>query len=669
MRRRTTKTIGREPAGRGPDEPQDPTVGEEGSPEEGAVVGEMAAMPWQAHIGELAATSLAGMSRRLPTLVGAAIRLAWRASRFDTVVTVLLNLAAGVFTAYGLLATAGVLTALFAGGATPDRVRAALPSLALVAGAAALRSGLQAGAGWAQARLKPKVNRMVETRLFELTTRVDLTAFDDTDFHDAMHRARDRGLYEASAVVQEAIDILTGVVGLTAAAGALGVLHPVLLPLLLLTAVPDGWAAARVARMRYLTIFTLSPLRRRKWVLADLMADRDSAAEIRAFTMRGFLGREHDRLAADECAVHVALARRQTVARVLGEIAGGVASGGVYVALGALLATGAVPLAVAGTAVLAIRTGKTSLASLLYAVNQCYESGLYFADYLDFCAEAERRVPEGRHVAAPVTFDVITAEDVWFTYPGADEPSLRGISVRIRAGQVVALVGENGSGKTTLAKILAGLYHPDDGEVRWDATRLSEVDLERLRESIAMIPQDYTHWPMTARHNIAMGRVPDDSLIVEAARAAGADEVIEPLSHGYRTLLDRRFKDGHELSGGQWQRIAVARGFYRDAPLLICDEPTAALDARAEHALFDRIRGHADGRTVLLITHRLASVRHADQVYVLDRGRVVEEGPPAELLAAGGIFSELYDLQAQAYRLQDGPPVPAPTPAAEASPF
>ena len=425
-----------------------------------------------------------------------------------------------------------------------------------------------------------------------------------------------------------------------------------LLPLLLITAVPDGWAAARAARMRYVTVFTLSPVRRRKWVLANLMAERDSAAEIRAFTMRAFLGREHDRLATRECEVHIGLARHQTAARVLGEAAGGVATGGVYVALGALLATGSVPLAVAGTAVLAIRTGKTSLASLLYAVNQCYESGLYFSDYLKFCAEAERRIPAERHAPVPETFQVITADDLWFTYPGADEPTLRGVSVRIGAGQVVALVGENGSGKTTLAKILAGLYRPDEGEVYWDGHRLSEVDLEGLRENVAMIPQDYTHWPMTARHNIAMGRTPDGVMIAEAARASGADEVVEPLPLGYDTLLDRRFKDGQELSGGQWQRIAVARGFYRDAPLLICDEPTAALDARAEHALFERIRDHAGGRAVLLITHRLASVRHADQVYVLDHGRVIEEGTPADLLTAGGVFGELYDLQAQAYRLE-----------------
>jgi ATP-binding cassette subfamily B protein len=622
-----------------------------GLPDPAAHAAEMNLPPWQTHLADLASAGLAGISRRLPTLIGAAARLAWRASPADTVATVVLHLIAGVFTAYGLLATTGVLRALFAGGATPDRVRAALPSLALVAVATALRAGLQVAAGWTQSRLKPQVDHLVEKRLFDLTTRVELPSFDDTAFHDAMHRARDRGLMEAGPVVEAAIDILTGVIGLAAAAGALGVLHPVLLPLLLITAVPNGWAAARAARMRYLTIFVLSAVRRRKWILADLMADRESAAEIRAFTMRPFLAREHDRLAVRERDIHVDLARRQAGVRVLGDVAGGVATAAVYVALGALLAVGAVRLAVAGTAVLAIRTGQSSLASLLNAVNRCYESGLYFSDYLDFCADAERRIPEERDRPVPDGFEVITAENVGFTYPGADKPALSDVSVEIRAGQVVALVGENGSGKTTLAKILAGLYTPDHGEVRWDGTRLRDIDLDRLRQNVAMIPQHYTHWPMTARHNIAMGRVPADGAIAEAAEASGADEVIDALPYGYDTLLDRRFKDGHELSGGQWQRIAVARGFYRDAALLICDEPTAALDARAEHALFERIREHADGRTVLLITHRLASVRHADQVYVLDRGRLVEQGPPAELLAAGGVFGELYGLQARAYRL------------------
>jgi ATP-binding cassette subfamily B protein len=319
-----------------------------------------------------------------------------------------------------------------------------------------------------------------------------------------------------------------------------------------------------------------------------------------------------------------------------------------------------VPLAVAGTAVLAIRSGQSSMVNLVFAVNRCYEEGLYFGDYLSFCAEAEERAPKRPVAAVPVrppdAFERITVQDVTFTYPGADKPSLNGVSLHIGRAEVVALVGENGSGKSTLAKILAGLYDPDGGEVRWDDVALTAVPPEEVWKRVAVIAQEYTHWPMTARQNITMGRPATGDELLAAARASGADEVVDGLSRGYDTLLDRRFKDGAELSGGQWQRLAVARGFFRDAPLLICDEPTAALDARAEHQLFERIRTHADGRTVLLITHRLASVRHADRIYVLERGRVIEEGDHASLMALGGLYADLYGLQAAAYALDDARP-------------
>jgi ATP-binding cassette subfamily B protein/ATP-binding cassette subfamily C protein len=335
------------------------------------------------------------------------------------------------------------------------------------------------------------------------------------------------------------------------------------------------------------------------------------------------------------------------VARMTGDALKGVALAVVYLALGLLLWAGDVPLAVAGTAVLAIRTGQSSLGNLVYAVNRTYEQGLYFRDYLDFCEAGDKRIPQrGTERSRP--FERIVADDIVFTYPGGETRSLDGVTVELRRGEVVALVGENGSGKSTLAKILAGLYDPDSGDVRWDGVSLRDIDPDRLREHIAVIAQEYTHWPMTARVNITMGR--DEGRLDAAAQASGADQVIAELPQGYETLLDRRFEDGAELSGGQWQRMAVARGFYRDAPLLICDEPTAALDARAEHALFERIRAHADGRTVLLITHRLASVRYADRIYVLDHGRVIEQGDHDTLVGDGGLYAELYTLQASAYQ-------------------
>ncbi|WP_329085122.1 MULTISPECIES: ABC transporter ATP-binding protein [unclassified Streptosporangium] len=612
-------------------------------------LGELSLSEWYAHTDKMTKVGFLTIARRLPALVSQAVRLAWLASPRDTAVAITLSLLSGVFTAFGLLATTGVLSALFEAGPTPDRVRAALPSLIMVGVAATLRTLTQAGAGWAQSRLEPQVGRIAEERLYGLTSRVGLAAFDDPDFHDALQRARARGVSMADEVVGTAINTLTAIIGIVAAAGVLGVLHPVLLPLLVLAVLPDAWAAVRSARMRYTTMYSLIPARRRKWIIAELLAERDPAAEVRSFTMRGFLMRMYDAVATAEQTVMLGLARRQILARVVGEALGGIGTAVVYVALGVLLAVGAVPLAVAGTAVLAIRSGQTYLANLMYATNRLYEEGLYFTDFLDFCAEAESRLPAGRPASAPESFERITAEDVVFTYPGSTGPALQGLTVTIDRGEVIALVGENGSGKTTLAKILSGLYEPDSGRVSWDDTDLADVDPDELRNHIAVIAQDHTRWPLTARYNISMGTDKGEPALVAAAEVAGADQVVAELPHGYSTLLDRRFKDGHELSGGQWQRIAVARGFHRDAPLLICDEPTAALDARAEHALFERIRQHADGRTVLLITHRLASVRYADRIYVLDHGKVVEHGTHDELMGLDGLYADLYGLQARAY--------------------
>ncbi|MBW8482778.1 ABC transporter ATP-binding protein [Actinomadura parmotrematis] len=615
------------------------------------------------------------MARRLPALLGQVMRMAWGAGRRDLVVTLALNVVVGVFTAFGLLATTAVLTALFAGGPTPGRVREAAPALVLVGAAITIRAGLAAAAQWTQARLRPQIDRIAEQRLYELTTAVDLAAFDDSDFQDDLHRARMRGVDAASSMVDNAVDLLTASVGVLAAAGALGVLHPVLLPLLLLTALPEGWAAVRAARLGYLTQLELVEVRRREWIMTDLMVGRWHAAEVRSFTVRGFLLREYAGLSGHIRAVLLGLARRQTMTRLYGDVFKGAATAVMYVALGLLLWEQIMPLAVAGTAVLAIRTGQSSLINLVYSLNRCYEDGLYFGDYLGYCAAAEERISAGRagrpalaagererRVERLRGFSEIVAEDVTFAYPGSQEPSLRGVSVRLGRGEVVALVGENGSGKTTLAKVLAGLYPPQRGRIRWDEVLVTGLDPEVLRRAIAVVAQDHTHWPMTAAENIVMGDDPGAAevraAVRDAAAAAGADEVIDALPLGLDTLLDKRFEGGRELSGGQWQRLAAARGFYRAAPLLICDEPTAALDARAEHRLFEQIRAHAAAhdRTVLLITHRLASVRHADRIYVLEDGRVIEHGDHRALMELGGLYADLYALQASAYQDQAGFP-------------
>src|SRR2546421_900804 len=270
---------------------------------------------WFAHDGTYAATSFRAMARRLPALAAQALRLAWQASPGDTAAAVGLQMAAGVLTGLGLLATTGVLQALFAAGPTPGRVRAAFPALALVAIATATRKGLGIAAGWAQARLSPLVDVVVEQRLFAATAQAELAAFDDPAFNDAMKRARDRGVMAAPQVVNATVDVITGTVGLAAAAGTLGVLHPVLLPLLVASALPEGWASVRAARTRYLARIAWIGVHRRKWMLSDLMANRNTAAEVRAYTAGGYLLHRYTEVARRAMAAELAVARAPSLAR------------------------------------------------------------------------------------------------------------------------------------------------------------------------------------------------------------------------------------------------------------------------------------------------------------------------------------------------------------------
>ncbi|WP_067482333.1 ABC transporter ATP-binding protein [Actinomadura hibisca] len=609
-----------------------------------------------------------GTARELPVVTGRVLRLAWSAGRRATLGLLALQTLSAAVTGFALLAGTAVLSALLASGPTPDRIRAALPALLVMAGAYALRGLADAGVADLQARLTPRVQRVAEDRFHTAIVGVELPAFDDPDWHDAMSRSRDRGLTYTEMAVEQLVETVSALVGLLAVAGVLGVLHPLLVPLLALSVLPQAWAALSTARHSYTGALRLATLRRRQLMVGDLLSQRAPAAEIRACTAEDFLLGEYRALAAtveaERRRVELAGARRTTLGRTLG----GTATLGLFVVLGWLLAEGMMPLAVAGTAVVAVRLGQAGLLRLSTVANRLYEQGLYIADLETFIGDSRARRPEPTGRPAPADFEELVLDGVGFRYPGADRDALRDVHMRVRRGEVIALVGENGSGKSTLARLLAGLYRPDTGTIRWDGVDTAGLDPAGVRERVALVPQEAARWPLTARENITIGRHrrpdPADRALGEAARFSGADRIIARLPGGYDTMLSRCFAGGAELSGGQWQSVSIARAVYRDAPLLICDEPTSALDPRAEHRVYEsfrRLAGRgADGgpeRTVVLITHRMASVRHADRIYVLDRGALAEVGGHEELMALDGIYAGLYRTQAAAFR--EEPPVPA----------
>jgi ATP-binding cassette subfamily B protein len=563
-----------------------------------------------------------------------------------------LQVAGGIAATFGLLATTGALDGLLTTGPTMRRVVAAVPGLLLVIGAFAIVGAMRTGISLAQAVIAPAVQRYAEQRLVAASLRVDLAAFDDPAFYDRMHRARERGLDHLDRATETLVTLLAAAFTVAAAATGVAVLNPVLLLVLLVGVLPEAWAVLRSARIGYTSTWRRIALQRRVNVVSDLATDRECAAEIRASQAEPFIldeiGSLAETLRRELVRVNVAQARTTALGRAMSGVGLAVTFG----ALALLLDAGWVPLAAAGTAVIAIRSAASGLGQLVTAGNRLFEDCLYIADYQSFLDDARTRTGDGARRPVPAAPATIALRGVGFGYPDGT-PALRDITFTLHRGEVVALVGENGSGKTTLAKLVAGLYRPSEGVIRWDGVDLRDLDPDGAAAHLGVVLQSPVRWPHDVRTNIRVGRHtrndPGDAALSDVARKARVDEVVATLPNGWQTLLSQYFRGGRELSGGQWQRIAVARGLYRDAPILICDEPTAPLDAKAEQEVFDTLREIGRSRTVLLITHRLASVRHADRVYLLHKGRLAEDGTHDELLAANGRYAELYRLQASQY--------------------
>lgn len=506
---------------------------------------------------------------------------------------------------------------------------------------------------YAESLLSELFTNATSIRLMEHAATLDLEDFEDPELQDKLDRARRQTMGRSNLMtqlfgqLQDAITVVSFAVGLL-------VYAPWLILLLAVALIPAFIGESHFNALGYSLNFQWTPERRQLEYVRQTGASVESAKEVKIFNLHRFLVERYRTLADAFYKANRALARRRafwgTLLAALGTL-------GYYVAY-AYIAWRTVrgDFTIGDLTFLAgsFRRLRQLLEGLLVGFSQVASQALYLDDLFSFYAiEPEIRSPENPMPFPKPVKDGFVFENVGFRYPDQERWALRNLDFELRAGEVLALVGENGAGKTTLVKLLARLYDPDEGRILLDGRDLREYDLDEVRANIGVIFQDFVRYHLTAGENIGVGQIDamdDQARIREAARRAMADEVVEELPGGYDQLIGRRFRTGVDLSGGQWQKIAIARAYMRDAQVMILDEPTAALDARSEFEVFQRFKELSDQRTAVLISHRFSSVRMADRILVMEQGRVEAAGTHEELMAEGGRYAELFELQAAGYR-------------------
>ncbi len=576
--------------------------------------------------------------------VGRAVREVWRADPRGA-------LAAAVVQLVGALATLGVVGA---GKLAFDAVldpRAGIGALAvamlLLAVTTALAGSVSVVAAQQQRILGERVAQRVWDTVLDVAGRVDALAYESTGFATRLERVQQNAVNRPSAVTTALLGLTGGLLGTTALVAVLLGLEPLLPPVLLAAGLPAALLARWVGRLEFGFAAGVTPLVRRRFYLRQLLSRRAYATELRAYGSGPRLRRIHDGHNRDFAASLAAHVRTRQGIALLGTLANGLTLAVALLAIVAFVRAGRIGLAEAGAAAIAVRLLSSQLTTVFTTVGSVLESAPFLVDLETFDAETPAAPRTG--IARPLAAELVLS-GVSFGYPERSEPAVQEVDLRVGAGELVALVGENGSGKTTLAKIAAGLYPPDAGQIRWDGDVLP---VEDVRASVTVVFQDFVRYQMSVRDNVAIAdpeREADDEAIRAATDRAGVAETLRGLPEGLDAVLGREIDEGVDLSGGQWQRLALARALFRDRSLVILDEPSAALDPRAEAELFRDVRGMLDGRAALLISHRFSSVRLADRIYVLAGGRVVECGTHDELVARDGPYATLYALQSAAYR-------------------
>ncbi|MER7877738.1 ATP-binding cassette domain-containing protein [Streptomyces solisilvae] len=593
----------------------------------------------------LTEASFTAMCQRLPSVLGHTARMAWAVDKPGVVLLLVCQFLTGAAAAIVLAFTAQAMTHILGTGNVSERLHTAMPALIVVTAAAGLGRICNALSSYADGRITPLLMTEADVALVSAVCRVEASAYGEDGFADR-HEAAEIGVTRTRMMVQDAQRLMAALVRMIAASGVITALHWLMLPLLLLAVLPAGVGAVLSARVDYETHYLNVGDRNvrammRWWATYSRYGD-----EVRANGMTGYLIYWYRALSD-----RIDQRTRSAAPRMLRIALATSALGGFFLlctwaTLAWLATTGRVALPVAATAVVAVQTALAALSQFVIHGAAMFHTSLYLADMRSFLDMAGERAPKRGELTIPERVDEIRLEEVGYRYPGKEDPAVDGVSLTLRRGEILAIVGENGSGKSTLAKLITGILLADKGRVLWDGTDLAQANPEAVWKRTALVPQNFACWPLRARENITLGQPKtfDDEPVWQAVDAVGMREAVEKLPRQLDTLLARELFGGAELSGGQWQRLVCGRALYRRTPLLILDEPTSQMDPRGEHQIFLEIKRIAAERMTIIVTHQLENTRLADRILVMSEGRIIEHGAYEELANAGGLFAELVAL-------------------------
>jgi ATP-binding cassette, subfamily B, bacterial len=588
-----------------------------------------------------------------------AIELVWTTSKRLTVALAILTLIAGLLPAAAAWIGQQIVDSVVAGAAA---VRAGAPPVfeivlgwvALEGGIMIAQSGAQKGLSVCQSLLRAMLGHRVNVMILAKALTLQLRHFEDAEFYDKLTQARREASSRPLSLVNRTFGLIQNGISLLSYAALLIAFSPWAVLILVLGGLPAFLVEAKFSGDAFRLFRWRSPETRKQMYLETVLANDQYAKEVKLYGLGPLLLERYREIFQVVFKEDRALTLRRGVwGFVLGLLGTG-AFYGAYAWIAVATVRGQISLGEMTMYLLVFRQGQAAVGASLSSIGGMYEDNLYLSNLYEYLDQPVGTEP-GDALVGPDPGDGVRFEDVSFAYPGSEQsPALAHVTLHIKPGQSLALVGENGSGKTTLIKLLTRLYEPSEGRILLDGLELSQWDPAHLRARVGVIFQDFARYQMLVGENVGAGDVEhfdDEQRWREAAALGMADSFVKDMPMGYQTQLGRWFKDGRELSGGQWQKVALSRAFMRtNADILVLDEPTAAMDAEAEATVFDHVRNLTADRMAILISHRFSTVRSADHIVVLDHGQVVEQGSHEQLMAEQGRYARLFTLQAEGYR-------------------